>query len=324
MAPSWRSLVTRADLRFRSMGCDAHVRLEAPGRAQSELDALAREVRETLEEVEAVLSRFRPESELCALNADARAVVPASPILARFAREAATAWRRSGGLVDATLLAPLEGAGYQGDWDAGRRAQLEDALAAAPRRRPARGRSGSAAGEMWVDGEDAIHRPPGTRLDSGGLGKGLAAELALERLPAGVRAVIAVGGDLALRGAGMPWEVAVHGARTGAEIHRLVIADGGVATSGIQARLWAAGEGHAHHLLDPSTGLPAWTGLLAATAVAGSALDAEVLAKTALLSGPGRAREVLRRGGGVLQREDGSVELVRAPAVRTVRLAVTP
>jgi FAD:protein FMN transferase len=314
--------VTRADLRFRSMGCDAHVRLDAPGREQAELDALAAGVRGALEEAESVLSRFRPESELCALNADARPVVPASPLLARFAREAAAAWRRSGGLVDATLLAPLAGAGYDGDWDDARRAPLEDALAVAPPRRPARGRPGSLAARLAVDREGRIRRPPGTQLDSGGLGKGLAADLALELLPGDVRAVVAVGGDLALRGAGAPWEITVHGARSGAEVHRLVVAGGGVATSGIQARLWAAGDGHAHHLLDPATGRPAWTGLVAATALAPSAVEAEVLAKTALLSGPSRARELLRRRGGVLQHEDGRVEVITAPAIATARLAL--
>ena len=75
-------------------------------------------------------------------------------------------------------------------------------------------------------------------------------------------------------------------------------------------------------MLDPSTGEPAWTGLVAATAVAASALEAEVLAKTALLSGPVAGRRVLRRSGGVLQHEDGRVELVEhAPVVRLRRAA---
>jgi len=72
---------------------------------------------------------------------------------------------------------------------------------------------------------------------------------------------------------------------------------------------------YAHHVLDPATGRPAWTGLVAATAVAGSALEAEVLAKAALLSGPLGARRLLRHRGGVRQHDDGRVEVVPAPAV---------
>ena len=50
---------------------------------------------------------------------------------------------------------------------------------------------------------------------------------------------------------------------------------GGVATSGLGSRLWRDPEGRpAHHLLDPSTGAPAWTGLISATAVGGTALGA--------------------------------------------------
>jgi len=97
-----------------------------------------------------------------------------------------------------------------------------------------------------------------------------------------------------------------------------------VATSGVSSRLWRREDGtYGHHLLDPSTGEPAWTGLVAATAVAGSALDAEVLAKTAVLSGPVAARRLLARRGGVLQHDDGRVEVVAGPPpVRVPRRAL--
>ena len=131
-------------------------------------------------------------------------------------------------------------------------------------------------------------RAPGVRLDPGGIAKGMAADLAAAALPAGVRYAISCGGDVAV-GGGEPWEVAVRSARSEAEVHRLRLRAGGVATSGIAARLWRRPDGSfAHHVLDPATGRPAWTGLVAATAVAGSALEAEVLAKAALLSGPAR------------------------------------
>ena len=158
-------------------------------------------------------------------------------------------------------------------------------------------------------------RAPGVRLDPGGIAKGMAADLAAAALPPGVRYAISCGGDVAV-GGGEPWQVAVRSARSDAEVHRLRVRAGGVATSGIAARIWQRPDGsYAHHVLDPATGRPAWTGLVAATAVAGSALEAEVLAKTALLSGPLAARRLLRRRGGVLQHDDGRVEVVPAPAV---------
>ena len=52
-------------------------------------------------------SRFLPTSELSRLNADPRARVPVSPVMARFAQAVLTACALTGGLVDATLLGEL-------------------------------------------------------------------------------------------------------------------------------------------------------------------------------------------------------------------------
>ena len=59
----------------------------------------------------------------------------------------------------------------------------------------------------------------------------------------------------------------------------LTLTDGAAATSGVTRRGW--------HLIDPSTGRPARTGIVQATALAPTALEAEVRAKAALLAGPG-------------------------------------
>ena len=97
----------------------------------------------------------------------------------------------------------------------------------------------------------------------------------------------------------------------------------GIATSGIDTRLWETPAGYAHHLLDPSTGEPAWTGLVGTTALAPTALEAETLAKAALLSGPDGARRLLAPKGGLLVLESGEVELagpVRARPGMRIRL----
>jgi thiamine biosynthesis lipoprotein len=84
-----------------------------------------------------------------------------------------------------------------------------------------------------------------------------------------------------------------------------------VATSGLNVRIWRDPEGSfVHHLLDPSTGRPAWTGLIGATALGGSALEAETLAKMALLRGANGARRVLAEHGGVIVHDSGEVERV--------------
>ena len=71
------------DLTFDCMGTD--VRLLVPD------DATAAECRATLERFDAALSRFRPDSELCRLNAATETEVPASALL-RTAISAARLW----------------------------------------------------------------------------------------------------------------------------------------------------------------------------------------------------------------------------------------
>jgi thiamine biosynthesis lipoprotein len=83
-----------------------------------------------------------------------------------------------------------------------------------------------------------------------------------------------------------------------------------VATSGIGRRSWIGEDGRpAHHLLDPATGRPAFTGIVQATALAPSALEAEVLAKAAILRGPGTPRDALPHGG-VLVYDDETYDIV--------------
>ena len=313
--------MNRFDERFASMGGEARVRLESDNLPPAELERHAATIQALLDDAQSTLSRFRADSELSALNRDPRPAVPASPLMRQLARAARWAGARSGGLVDATLLNELEDRGYAASRKDVAPASLDEALAAAPARRSA----GSSESRGWT--RVAVHdgriiRPPGLKLDSGGLGKGLAADLAAATLPAGVRFSISCCGDLAIGGPrGGPWEIAVTGARDGTEVHRLRLHAGGVATSGIHNRLWQRPDGgFAHHVLDPATGEPAWTGLVAVTAVAQDALEAEVLAKMALLSGPGPARRLLRPLGGVLQHDDGTLETIPAAPVVRLRL----
>ena len=134
-----------------------------------------------------------------------------------------------------------------------------------------------------------VRRPPGVRIDSGGTAKGLAADLGSERLAGYATHVVDAGGDLRLGGEQpLPREVRIEHPLRDESAHEFTLERGAVATSGIKTRLWRTETGFAHHLLDPSTGEPAWTGVLQATALAPTALEAETLAKMAFLPGPRR------------------------------------
>jgi thiamine biosynthesis lipoprotein len=189
------------------------------------------------------------------------------------------------------------------------------ALAAAPRPQPAHPDPRSPWREVRVDDErGTVERPPGVRLDTGGTGKGLAADMAAGLLRGYARFAVDCGGDLRVGGPRAkddPYQVEVEHPLTREHSLVLRIAGGGVATSGINVRLWRTeGGGFAHHLLDPETGAPAWTGLVGVTALGPTALEAETLAKAALLSGPEAARAWLERHGGVLVHDSGESEQV--------------
>jgi thiamine biosynthesis lipoprotein len=170
------------------------------------------------------------------------------------------------------------------------------------------------------DGAGTIARPPGLRFDLGGSAKGLIADHVVARLAPSGPCVVDCGGDLRVHGRR---DVHLLDPFTGGTVTVLAVRNGAVATSGLGSRLWWSGEGPVHHLLDPATGTPAWTGVVSATALAPTAVEAEALAKAALLAGPAGARTLLRRHGGVVITDDGTV--IRAGAAArprtTVRLA---
>lgn len=305
--------MTAHDISFPAMGSTARIALEGadPGPVRAFLGAFER-----------CLTRFDPASELSALNASALEAVPASPLLRRAVRAALWAAVRSGGLVDPTLLDALRAAGYDRSL---RRPELtlEEALHDAPARAAAAPDPAARWRAITVDdAAGVVRRPPGVMIDSGGFGKGLAADLAAASLAGAQRFAVDCGGDLRVGGAGAverPFEVVVRHPLTGAIAHELRLSAGAAATSGLDVRLWRDAKGRpAHHLLDPSTGRPAWTGLVGATALAPTALEAETLAKAALLAGPTHAARILRRHGGLAVREDGEVERFGCLRPRTV------
>lgn len=304
------------DTTFRAMGCEIRLIVGEPlDPSLPDAAAAAADAQAWVEDFDRRLSRFRRDSELCALNADPREAVPASALLRTAISAGLWAAEHSGGLVDPTLLDDVEAAGYTTSLADAEAAPLADALAVAPPRGPAR----RSADERWrlveVDNDTGvIRRPPGLRLDTGGAGKGLAADALAHRLAGYSRVAIDCAGDVRVTGPSVddePFAIEIEHPLTRSSAHALTLAGGAIATSGIGTRIWRRDDGsYAHHLIDPATGEPAWTGLIAATALAPTALEAETLSKSALLSGAHGARRILRRHGGALIHENGELELV--------------
>jgi thiamine biosynthesis lipoprotein len=303
------------DLSFDAMGSHVRLLIGEPEPGMAPAAVAAEEARRFVFEFDAALSRFKPESELCRLNADARERVPASGLLRTAVRAGLTAAGQSDGLVDPTLVGEIESAGYVASRAGLPGEPLAVALAGAPPRRPARANPGSRWRQIEVDDEaGTISRPPGLRFDTGGTGKGLAADLIANRLHGYSRFVVDCGGDIRIGGPNAliwPYEVLVEHPLSGERAFVLKLGSGAVATSGLNVRIWRDEEGHfAHHLIDPAGGEPAWTGLIGATALGDTAVEAETFAKTALLSGPEGARAVLAERGGLIVHDSGRVETI--------------
>jgi thiamine biosynthesis lipoprotein len=292
------------------MGCDMRLLVEDG----PDPHAAAAAARARLEEIDARLSRFRADSELARLNGDPRATVPASELLRVAVRAAIWAAEATQGLIDPTLLGDLEQAGYHASLPSLQLIGLTEALEEAPAPRPAQARGDARWRTIQIDdAAGTITRPPGLRIDTGGSTKGLAADATAHALTAS-RYVVDCGGDLRLdAGVHAPYGVRVEHPLTRETACTVDAREGAVATSGPGRRVWRDPKSGRvrHHLLDPSTGEPAWTGLISVTALAPTALEAETVAKAALLSGAENARELLARGaGGVLIHDNGSIEEV--------------
>jgi thiamine biosynthesis lipoprotein len=260
------------------------------------------------------LSRFSDESELTRLNDDPRWEVPATPLVRALADAVHSAGSQSGGLVDATLLDPIKRAGYRDSLDSEPSISLAEALASRVERAPGVPHPDRLWRSIGVDeAGGAVIRPPGVKIDSGGIAKGLLADLLADQLRQHQAYAVDCCGDIRIGGcAGLERRVRVDDPFGGGPVHELKLSGGAVATSGIGRRCWVASDGGAaHHILDPASGEPAFTGIVQATALAPTALLAEVYAKAALLAGPGRAGRWLPHGG-VLVRDGGEVDMIPA------------
>jgi len=297
--------------RFACFGGTCEVRAGGDGAAE----AVAAARRQLLDWHDR-FTRFRPGSELSRLNADARAEVPASDEMLALAEAVAHAGELTGGLVDGTLAAEVAAAGYRAT--AGPPLPVALALRLAPARRPA----GPSAERRWRSvaadrARGVVRRPPGVALDSGGLAKGLFADAIADRLAGRPDVVVACAGDVRMA-AGTLRPVVVASPFSSATLHTFAPVTGGVATSGITRRSWLDPRGRpAHHLLDPATGEPAFTGVVQVTALAPTALEAELRAKAALLSGPEEAPGWLPHGG-VVVADDGSHRITEAAALSSL------
>jgi len=285
---------------FWAMNTD--ISLIAPHNAGSEFEQAVDVTRATFERVEACLSRFRPESELCALNRASGAPFVASPLLLHAVSLAIEAARATDGIFDPSVLPALETAGYDRSFE-----QLPSNSVTVLAPPPVR----DYRAVLLDPSTSTITLDAGCRIDLGGIGKGLAVDLAIEATDVLSHRCINAGGDIAVRGTPEPgsgWTIELEdGGDRGEAPLSVTISDCALATSTIIRRRWQSGMGECHHLIDPQTGLPSTSPMRTVAAVARSCVEADVAAKTALLLGEDGLAFLDAHGlHGLAVRRDGS------------------
>jgi thiamine biosynthesis lipoprotein len=269
---------------WRALGTNAHL-LVFDGDladARSAVDGL-------LDEIDRTYSRFRDDSELSRLQADAGRWTTVSPLLWQAITTAIAVARDTDGAVDPTVGHAMRVIGYDRDFPligspAGEPTDVEIRLAPVPGWR--------AIGLHAV--ERRVRIPNGVELDLGSSGKALAVDLAVRVAAAAAPkggVLVSLGGDLATAGRAPDdgWRIlADEDSETPADADGEVVAihAGAMATSGVTVRRWHGADGiERHHLVDPTTGAPVEGPWRTVTVVADTCVAANAASTAAIVKG---------------------------------------
>lgn len=264
--------------RWRALGTGVVVIAAQPG----SLDDAAAAVRDVIAQIDHACSRFREDSEICAVNRAGRRATPVSRLFLRAARCALRAAQLTDGDLDPTIGGSLRAVGYDRDFASIR---TGGAVRFA--------RAGGWRAVQLDEGGATVRVPEGVELDFGATAKALAADIAAadaaEQTGGGV--LVAIGGDIATAGptpAG-GWAVRVtddHDGPTDSPDGQTVsLAAGALATSSTTVRRWRRGGEELHHILDPASGRPAVSCWRTVSVAAATCVDANIASTTAILRG---------------------------------------
>jgi len=280
----------RSVVSFRALGTTAALVTDeaAAPAARAVLDC-------ELAAIDAACSRFRPDSELMAVNGAEGRWVDVSPLFVEALEVALRAARLTAGAVDPTIGASLRVLGYDRDF-----AQVPaDGPPLRVTIRPVPG---------WrlvaVDAEGGrVRVPAGAELDLGATAKALCADRAARRAAetTGTGVLVSLGGDVSVAGPApdLGWVVRVgddHAAPLDGPGQTVSIMAGGLATSGTAVRHWDRGGAHLHHVIDPTTGGSAETCWRTVSVAAGTCVDANIASTAAIVLGPAAPAWLEARG----------------------------
>jgi len=280
-------------IEFHAMGSRMLALLDS---TSSEAEEALRRVPAWFEEWEQTLSRFRPGNELDRLNRSNGLPLAVSKTLWEVFQAARTAEQFTGGLVTPTVLDALVGVGYDRSFEGIPCMQTGHSYASPVL-------SDLSGIVVWDVPTRSLVLPDSVHLDLGGIAKGWAADQAVRRLSLYGPALVNAGGDIAISGSlsdGQAWPIGIDDPfQADTHFETLKLTRSGVATSGKDYHRWLKDGVWQHHIIDPRTGLPADTDVMAATVVAPTVMEAEAAAKAVLIMGSVSGLEWLEADSGL-------------------------
>ena len=271
----------------RAMGCEFS--LIFPGEFRAACDAGCRAL-DVVDSLEQKLSVFRPDSEMSFVNRTAAASsVQADPEVYDLLRMAARTSRETAGAFDAASGALVRAWGYLH----GPRRVPEE-----PERLAALRSSGSALVALDDEARTVRFLRDGVEFNLGGVGKGYAIDLALDRIRTGfgVRCALMQAGESSFKAVGAPrceprgWKVAIADPTRPSRRAAVVwLKNRALGTSGTAHQFFDSGGRRYGHILDPRTGWPA-DRVAGASAIADSAAKADALSTAFFVMGVEGAR----------------------------------
>ena len=266
------------------------VAISAWGLDQPGFEAAVGDVGARIEQLEAMISTYRPESEVSRLNrGETLDTTPSDLSFLAFVSK----WIAgdTGGAFDITVKPLVE------LW---RGCAAEQCLPTDAECQAALATVGYSNVSVMLDGTISFDLP-GVMLDFGGIAKGYFADeaVAILREAGAKRCLVDVGGDIVswqpADATAEPFRVGIRHPRGGSDVFAVLSLDGGaVVTSGNYERYYEIAGQRYCHIFDPRTGRPV-EGVLSVTLVTKSGIDADAYATAVFVMGPEVGRKFVER-----------------------------
>ncbi len=242
--------------------------------------------------IEKLASDYDPASEISKLNKTG--ILNASPEIFDLIAKSKDFWQGSNGAFDVTVRPLMEIWGFKDkNYRVPSQAEIDDALK----------KVGSDKIILHRDNNLVELTIPGMQIDLGGIAKGFAVDCAIKKLrEAGVKnCLVRAGGSIYGLGkkSGQPWKVAIQHPRQDKILRILEISDQGVDTSGDYEQYFNQGASHYAHIMDPKTGKPEVSGVIATTIIAPDCATADALATAICVLGKEKGSQLAKKYPGV-------------------------